>query len=91
MQASEIIERISVSDTISVLYHKCADDRHNPDNGKLRSFKSASVLEIYAAKNGVLQVKVETGEGVRSFTSEAIVKSLRINDLEIIKNYSLVE
>jgi len=90
MKAEDIIERIAVSDVISVLYHKCADDRRNPDNGKLRSFKSVSVSDIYAAKNGVLQIKVETEEGVRSFTSEAVVKSLEINGLSIVKNYELV-
>jgi hypothetical protein len=90
MKASEIIHQLNVSDCISVLYHKCANDRSNPDNGKLRSFKSVSISEIYTAKNGTLQVKVETDEGVRSFTSEAVIKSLVINDLQVIKNYSLV-
>jgi hypothetical protein len=91
MQASEILHLLNVNDCVSVLYHKCADDRRNPDNGKLRSFKSVCISDIYAAKNGTLQVKVETPEGVRSFTSEAIVKSLTVNDLPIVKNYSLVE
>lgn len=91
MQASEILDRLNVNDSISIVYHKCADDRNNPDNGKFRSFVSVTISELYAAKSGVIQVKVEAPEGVRSFTSEAIVKSLEINGLQVIKNYSLVE
>jgi hypothetical protein len=90
MQASEIIDRLNVNDSISIVYHKHAEDRNNPDNGKFRSFVSVSISELYTTKSGAIQVKVETEEGVRSFTSEAIVKSLKINDLEVVKNYSLV-
>jgi hypothetical protein len=90
MKASEIIDRINVNDSLTIVYHKHAEDRNNPDNGKFRSFVNVSVSELYIAKNGSLQVKVETPEGVRSFTSEAIVKSLTVNDLPIVKNYSLV-
>jgi hypothetical protein len=91
MQASQIIDRLNVNDSISIVYHKHAEDRNNPDNGKFRSFVSVSVSELYATKSGVIQVKVETPEGARSFTSEAVIRSLIINDLEVVKNYSLVE
>jgi hypothetical protein len=97
MQASEIIERLNVNDKISVFYHKCAQDRRNPDNGKFRSFVSATITDIYNAANGVVQVKFsvfdkEKGKDqIKSFTSEAVLKSLVINDLTIVKNYSLVE
>lgn len=90
MKISEIIEVFDTEDIVSILFHKCADDRRNPDNGKLRSFKNVSVSEIYAAKSGVIQVKVQTPEGVRSFTSEAIVKSLTINNIQLVENYELV-
>ena len=90
MQAIEIIDRINVSDLISVVYHKHSEDRKNPDNGKFRSFSQVTVCEIHTAKSGALQVKVEAPEGIRSFTSEAIVKRLEINGLRIIENYARV-
>lgn len=89
MKAQDIIERIAVSDMLTVTYHKHAEDRNNPDNGKFRSL-SGCVQDLYAAKSGVLQVKMDTEDGVRSFTSEAIVKSLIINGLQLVKNYELV-
>ena len=89
MKASDIIERISISDSLTMVYHKCADDRNNPDNGKFRSFASVTVTEFYTTKSGAIQVKVETPEGVRSFTSEAIVKRLEINGLRVVDNYEL--
>jgi hypothetical protein len=91
MQASEIIHLLNVSDCISITYHKCADDRHNPENGQFRSFKSVSIADICTTKKGLLQVLVTEEDKTKSFTSEAVVKSLIINDLQVVKNYSLVE
>lgn len=90
MQASEILDRLNVNDSISIVYHKHSEDRNNPDNGKFRSFVSVTISELYAAKSGVIQVKVEAPEGVRSFTSEAIVRKLEVNGVEVVKNYELV-
>jgi len=89
MKASEIIESIRVNDTLTVLYHKCAQDRWNPDNGKFSSL-SGSVESLYNATSGVVQVKILTEKGIRSFTSDAMVKALKINNLDIVKNYELV-
>lgn len=90
MKASEILESIRVNDTLTVIYHKHSEDRHNPDNGKFRSFVNCSVEELYNAESGVVQIKVMTEKGIRSFTSEAIVKRLEINGLEVVQNYELV-
>lgn len=91
MKASEILNAINVNDSISIVYHKCADDRRNPQNGQFRSFVNVTVTEIYAAKSGAIQVKFPKPEGgIGSFTSEAIVKSLAINQIAIVKDYELV-
>lgn len=80
-----MFDQIKLNSSVKVVYHGASNDRVN-DNGQFKSLEG-TVVEIKDCAAGK-QYIMQTMKGTRSFTTAAKVRSLIVDNQQVVKDYA---